>query len=227
MSAIRTKNVYLLRHGKTLGEPALNGHTDVLVDVVTQTAISQALSELEVSFDKVLTSPLKRCSDLADIFTLNANLSVVTEQDLQEMSFGDVDGVPFDDLQQQWELLESFWLDPANHQLPGAESLHSFQSRVISAWSHVLESENDNILLITHGGVIRVILAHILNVDWKNPSWYSNLAIANASLSHIQVSQVIATNSSRAQSTGSNVQALSPQNKQQYFSVKSIGSAII
>lgn len=201
---MKTKNIYLLRHGQTLGRAALNGKTNVLVDETIQQSISDALqSRLKV--DAVVTSPLRRCSDLAELYANQRSLPCISVSELQEMDFGEVDGIAFDDLKTQWSMLESFWQDPANYQLSGAESLHSFQKRVISGWSHVVKSDHDNLLVVTHGGVIRVLLANLLNVDWRNPSWYSNLAIANASISHIQITQA----------------------NQDFVSVKSIGSTII
>lgn len=202
---LKTKNIFLLRHGKTLGAAALNGKTDVQVDGLVQQRISSALAKNEYKFDLILSSPLMRCSDLGEIHSKSEDIPLEIIPELQEMNFGDVDGVPFDLLKNQWPTLESFWQDPANHQLSGAESLHSFQKRVISGWSHVLDIDHDNLLVVTHGGVIRVLLAHLLDVDWRNPSWYSNLAIANASITHIQVTQA----------------------DQMFISVKSIGLEII
>ena len=109
--------------------------------------------------------------------------------DFQEMNFGEVDGVAFDELEDKWAMLDTFWQDPANHQLTGAESLQSFHNRVTQAWSQLLNDPSDNLLLVTHGGVIRMLLAHCLDIDWKNPSLYSKLSIENASITHIQVTQ--------------------------------------
>ncbi|MCW0470899.1 hypothetical protein OH492_26950 [Vibrio chagasii] len=37
-----------------------------------------------------------------------------------------------------------------------------------------------------------MLLAHCLDIDWKNPSLYSKLSIENASITHIQVTLVCA-----------------------------------
>lgn len=189
MNKIRTKHIYLVRHGKVLGEAALNGLTDVLVDDSLQDQICASITALPVEFNAVATSPLRRCHDLAARVASSQLLPLESISELQEMNFGDVDGVPFDLLSDQWESLESFWQDPANHQLTGAESLQSFHQRVIQGWSQLISRTNDNTLLVTHGGVIRMILAHCLDIDWKKPTLYSSLAIGNASLTHIQITQ--------------------------------------
>ncbi|PMM51336.1 histidine phosphatase family protein [Vibrio splendidus] len=184
-----TKNIYLLRHGKVEGKAALNGFSDVLVKPEMQQRICESLAEQNLSLDCVITSPLKRCSDLASLYAERMSVPLSVAPDFQEMNFGEVDGVAFDDLEDKWAMLDTFWQDPANHQLTGAESLQSFHNRVTQAWSQLLNDPSDNLLLVTHGGVIRMLLAHCLDIDWKNPSLYSKLSIENASITHIQVTQ--------------------------------------
>ena len=50
---------------------------------------------------------------------------------------------------------------------------------------------NDNldrrVAVFAHGGVIRMILAHALGVSWQQATWYQNLHIGYASLSHISI----------------------------------------
>ena len=50
-----------------------------------------------------------------------------------------------------------------------------------------VRNEDNNILVVCHGGVIRMILAHLLQVDFRNPNWYTQLSIANGSLTSIRV----------------------------------------
>ncbi|MEZ9078113.1 histidine phosphatase family protein [Vibrio cyclitrophicus] len=183
------KNIYLLRHGKVEGKAALNGFSDVLVQTEIQQRICESLIEQNLFLDCVVTSPLRRCSDLANLYAKRMALPLSIEPEFQEMNFGEVDGVPFDELEDKWEMLETFWQAPANHQLTGAESLQGFHDRVTQAWSQLLNDPSDNILLVTHGGVIRILLAHCLDIDWKNPSLYSKLSIENASITHIQITQ--------------------------------------
>ncbi|MEZ8341895.1 histidine phosphatase family protein [Vibrio cyclitrophicus] len=183
------KNIYLLRHGKVEGKAALNGFSDVLVQTEIQQRICESLIEQNLFLDCVVTSPLRRCSDIANLYAKRMALPLSIEPEFQEMNFGEVDGVAFDELDDKWAKLETFWQDPANHQLSGAESLQNFHDRVTQGWSQLLTNESDNLLLVTHGGVIRMILAHCLDIDWKNPSLYSKLSIENASITHIQITQ--------------------------------------
>ena len=199
-------NFYLLRHGKVEGEAALNGHTDRKVDPALQLKISQAIGDLNIPFDHIISSSLSRCADLTKLLAQNHPTTKVTiGNQLKEISFGALDGKAFTTIKEQWPLLDAFWQNPTENTLPQAESLHSFQQRITSAWSDIIKTENNNTLIICHGGVIRMILADVLQLDWKNPAWHSNLAISNASITHIQVSKA----------------------DQNYISVKSIGIELL
>ncbi len=184
---MKTLNIYLLRHGKVDGVPGLHGQSDLKVKVSEQLRIATAWKDQRREVGGIMTSPLSRCIDLAQRIAEQQMLPVIEAPALKEMNFGDFDGVPFDMLGDQWKKLESFWQSPSQHTLPNAESLHTFSLRVSSAWSQIINDINDNLLIVTHGGVIRMILAHLLGVDWRNPRWYSTLAIGNASVTHITI----------------------------------------
>ena len=116
-----------------------------------------------------------------------------------------------------WNTLEGFFKAPAEITLPKAESLHDFHNRVISAWQQIISQQlhllkqsqakqaqeqsfqqlpqhlinskkvERRIAIFAHGGVIRMILAHALEINWQQASWYQNLHIDYASLSHISI----------------------------------------
>lgn len=185
---MRTVNFYLLRHGKVEGAPALYGHTDVLVDSDKQQAICQALLELPLAIKKVVSSPLKRCSDLANLLNqTQPQCQLVVDDAFKEINFGRFDGVPFENIDQDWSQLEQFWQNPALSPLPEAEPLEDFYLRVSQGWQKLLNNSEHDTLLICHGGTIRMILAHTLGLDWTNAKLFSTLHIGNQSLTHIRI----------------------------------------
>ncbi|WP_104046954.1 alpha-ribazole phosphatase family protein [Vibrio jasicida] len=184
---MKTLNIYLLRHGKVNAAPGLHGQADLKVDEEDQRKIAQAWQQMGREVEGVISSPLSRCHDLAEILAEQQLLPLIVEPQFQELDFGDFDGIPFDMLSEHWNKLDAFWKAPAQHTLPNAESLDDFSHRVTCAWSQIINDINDNLLIVTHGGVIRIILAHVLGVDWRNPRWYSTLEIGNASVTHITI----------------------------------------
>ena len=226
----------LLRHGKVDAPPALYGITDaevsseenhkIVASLLPFTGKSHRTSSLAV-YDEIYTSPLMRCLSLARLIGRQTNIEVKTLSTMQEMNFGLFDGVSFDELesvdlsvfqkvsqQNPWALLEAFWQSPAQVNLPLAEPLIDFNSRIIQAWQQLIsqvafrglssKNQKKKVLLVCHGGVIRMILAHILKLDWTNPSLYSTLAIANGSLTKIAISSLISDNPSLTESAANN-----------------------
>lgn len=199
---MKTINIYLLRHGKTSGLPALYGRTDVAVATDIQIAICNGVQALQLGVEAIVTSPLQRCRVAADLLHQTLDIPLTVIDDFQEMHFGDVDGVPFDELTEQWPTLERFWSQPAQVTLPNAESLGEFHVRITQAWQALCHHAEQDTLVVCHGGTIRMILASILGMDWQNPALYSVLSIDNQSLTHITLTD------------------------KQYFRVRSIGRPI-
>ncbi|MCG8490761.1 MAG: histidine phosphatase family protein [Sneathiellales bacterium] len=179
----------LFRHGKVDGPPALYGQTDI---ACTPDGHSRLLTHLSSSADTVpdivLTSPLKRCAFTAKVYTDRHSIRQETLPFLQEMDFGKWDGVPFDRLTAEQENLEKFWKNPATFPPPQGETLDQFNERVNRFWS-CLETylPATRIAVIAHGGVIRMLLAQALNLDYKNPSLFTALSIDNASKSRVEL----------------------------------------
>lgn len=186
--------IYLVRHGKVDGLPALYGRTDISVAQKENERILQQLQTLNITAEQVISSPLSRCFTLAQLYAESVGASVHRYAALKEMAFGDVDGVCFDELYQdkaRWQLMEKFWADPVQHSLPNAELLGGFSYRVVHGWKNVLKQHKDSnsqsTVVICHGGVIRMILAHVLGVDWRNAAWYTHLKIAYGSVTSLSL----------------------------------------
>ena len=181
--------IYLLRHGKTEGKPALYGHTDIHVEEHIQRNIAHQIKLQNWQLGHIITSPLKRCLDLSNMIKKQYPLAMFTiNNKLMEMNFGDYDGAPFEHLSpESWNELNSFWASPAAFTLSNAESLDNFHKRVINAWELIIRQLKKDTLIVCHAGVIRLLLAHALKLDWKQPTWHSALRIEYQSLSHVQL----------------------------------------
>jgi len=196
--------VSLLRHVKVNGPAALYGHTDITPQLGQNKSLLAELVKFQqlAPYDLVISSPLQRCQLLAEQFSKACKIPLVCLNDFKEMNFGDFDGIAFDDINvddnsQNWQLLEKFWQAPSNNTLPNAETLAQFHHRVTTAWLKLIkeqfsdltrEKKSFKILLVAHGGVIRMILSHALQLDWQSAAWQQNLQIVNASCSKITVS---------------------------------------
>ena len=187
MGQYYTQTLYLVRHAKVIGGPALYGGTDVKVDDEDNQKIALRLSELDFTPDFIVTSSLYRCHSLATEIARHYPISIRVNAQFKEMNFGDFDGIPFDELSQEWTQLERFWAGPSEYPLLNSEPLSVFYERITQAWQELLDAQSEDGLLVCHGGVIRMILAGILGVDYKQPHWHSSLQIANGSTTQVDI----------------------------------------
>lgn len=194
---MQTTTIYLLRHGKVNGPAALYGQTDIgVTDEVNMkilTELNQLQQNLINKISQVITSPLQRCCNLAHQFAKDNHLPLEVVDNFQEMNFGQLDGISFDDIrdsensEKTWQQLEDFWHDPDLSPLPQAELLSSFYNRVERSWCELLTSHTGkNILLVCHGGVIRMLLALLLDIDYRNKTLFSQLTIKNSSITLVK-----------------------------------------
>ncbi|MCC2606755.1 histidine phosphatase family protein [Planctobacterium marinum] len=180
--------IYLLRHGEVAAPSALYGKTDVPLSPRGWQNMEAQCARLS-QLTQVVSSPLQRCQHFARQLSEQRNLTLQVLDEMQECDFGKWDGVAFDDIPQSaWAELHAFWQAPASNPLTDAEPLTVMYQRVSTGWQKLAKQlastqTPQTLLLICHGGVIRLLLAHLLNLDWRNPALYSQWQIGYASLS--------------------------------------------
>ncbi len=159
----------LLRHGETVGGPRFRGRrTD---DPLTPAGRRTMWGRLETgpAWSAVWSSPLVRCADFARDWSEEHGLPLTIDARLAEMDFGDWEGrsaaeIMCDDA----DGLAAFWQDPMTHPPPGGESLTAFATRVEAVWDAIRDTSPPGagpVLVVTHGGVIRWLLARDAGLD--------------------------------------------------------------
>jgi len=182
--------ITLVRHGKVNGKPALYGHTDIELSAQGQRDLRSTLTQLRDCEPaiQIISSPLLRCATLARLFAQEQQIPLRIEPALMEMNFGIWDGIAFDELEKDWQALENFWQSPHSAQAPDGETLADFAARIINAWENLLpQLDPGHHLVVCHGGVIRIVIAHVLGIDWRNPRLFRQLQIDYASHTRVEI----------------------------------------
>lgn len=179
-----TTIVDLLRHGEPVGGRAYRGNR--IDDPLSESGWQQMRGWLDgnVAWQRVITSPLRRCRDFAEEAATKYNLPIQVVQDLKEVGFGIWEGKSPEEIQSLYpEAYQAFYNDPVKKRPEGAEPLEKFFKRVNDAYSGVIaQYPGEHILLVTHAGVIRAIVANMLKAPMA--SMYQ-LRIDYAGLSRI------------------------------------------
>jgi alpha-ribazole phosphatase len=140
------------------------GHSDIDVAASFASEAANAQAKLaEITFDAIYSSPLQRCVKLAQALNLG---KPVLDNRLMELYFGDWELQAWDDIPR--ELFDVWAQDYANLAPPNGETFSQLQQRGISFLDEILsQHKNEHIAVITHGGMIRALLAHALNMELK------------------------------------------------------------
>lgn len=186
-----TTRIDLLRHGLPDGPKCMRGHVDPELTEQgweqMRFAISNRLPVAE--YQQVISSDLLRCAEFAAWFSQTRSLPLQKTEDFRELNFGDWDGVDFDTMwKQHGEALANYWSDPWGNHPPNGETMHSFGERIETAWHQLIEQHKGNsVLLVTHAGVIRHLMAHLLKMPLPGTAHISALDIPYAALVSVEV----------------------------------------
>jgi len=177
-----TLRLDLLRHGETELGGGLRGSLD---DALTDTGWAQMRGAVieQGPWDRLISSPLQRCARFANELGAQLGLPVQLEKDLQELHFGAWEGQSALALMEtDAEALGQFWADPYSFTPPQGEPVVDFSARVLAAVQRLYATyAGERVLLISHGGVMRLLLAQarglpreqLLNVEVGHGALFS------------------------------------------------------
>lgn len=176
----------LLRHGETTSPKSLNGATNVDLSIKGQQQMLAACNTLS-DIDYVSSSPLQRCERVANIMAKKWKVPYEIHHDLQEMNFGDWDGILFDTLFEKYpDDMSQFFNDPWQTNVPNGEQVESFYNRLDKVWLAHIALEK-NALLVCHGGVIRYLISKVLGMPRTGSKHINSLKIDYAAIVQINI----------------------------------------
>jgi alpha-ribazole phosphatase len=111
-------------------------------------------------FDVIYTSPLGRCRILAK--TLRPGVASITEARLSELDFGDWEMKPWAEIYKTEEGKRWFG-DYVATPCPNGRSYNDMLNDMEAFLTELQRSGNEHVLLVTHAGVIRVLIALLEN----------------------------------------------------------------
>lgn len=153
-----------LRHGETVSQ-------GLLCAKATEKLSAKGLQQLQDCtahghWDTIISSPHLRCADFAKQLAHRKNIPLEINTNFAEMDFGNWTNQAYAKLWKQHpEALQKLWQQPDDFSAPQGESIAQFKQRITHAWATLLEHHTEKkILLITHAGVIRILLSHCLAI---------------------------------------------------------------
>jgi 2,3-bisphosphoglycerate-dependent phosphoglycerate mutase len=168
--------IWLLRHGEsTWNESGLvqgqaEGPELTAAGREQVAAVSDVVSRLPVA--TIISSDLARAHQTASIISVKLDMAWVSDVDLRERDFGCAQGRPLGDLGSEWSGVDGGRVVDADARPPGGESLHELSQRVDRFFTRLAQRKHrGDVLVVTHGGVIRMALAKCDRVPVSRMTW--------------------------------------------------------
>lgn len=161
--------VTVMRHGAVTG-PAhvLRGKQDAPLSDLGWRQMRDSIAAMP-PVSAIFASPLARCRAFTEWLAQERQLPMDLHAGLAELDFGDWDGLtPAEAAARAPELFARFQADPSGLAPPQGEPFDDFRRRVLSAFVQLTaQPAAGHQLMVTHAGVMRVLLSHVLDVDWR------------------------------------------------------------
>lgn len=149
-------NIYLLRHTKpNIPKGICYGQTNVNTAETFESEKKKIIEQIEnINFDKIYSSPLRRCSKLAKTLAKKPK-DIIFDKRLMELNFGIWENKKWDEIEKTEEA--KLWFDDyLNIACPGGESYVDLIERIQNFINDLSKNYSyKNILIVTHGGVIK------------------------------------------------------------------------
>lgn len=173
--------LYVARHGQTVwnAQNKVCGVTDV---ELTEKGIEQAEKLADIvpdNIDVIITSPLNRAIETGKIVAEKNNIPMHIEELLIEQNYGIYEGIDRKDPQ--------FLNNKRNfaYRYPDGESMMQVAYRIYGFIDKIKkEYQGKNVLLISHGGVCRIIRTYF--IDMTNEEFF-NYTLKNGELEEYEL----------------------------------------
>lgn len=161
------KKVYLIRHGHTDTSGNFDSRNNISLNSKGKAScirLAQWLKERKI--EKLYSSPVTRAIETADILHAYLDLPYEIGAGLQEIDFGEWQEKSYKEVCEQYpDYLKEIAAKRESFAYPNGESIHQFNQRVWMTLKELSNTDNQNIVLITHKGVIESIVGKILSIS--------------------------------------------------------------
>jgi broad specificity phosphatase PhoE len=181
--------VFLIRHGVTdwHEDGKVLGRRDV---ALSGKGLEQARATADllaaVDLGDLISSPLQRALQTAEIIAERFDIDVARDPRLTDFDVGQWAGMTYEEVAASPEY-QRYLSDASTAGIPGGECLEDVRGRAVAALEQAISDSptGEAIGLVTHAGVIRVVLAHYLGAS---PANYHRLRVSPGSVSVLSFS---------------------------------------
>ncbi len=122
----------------------------------------------EIQADILISSPLKRAKETADIIAPALGLPVLVDDEVQELNLGECEGLTFEQIIERFGRTD-WGQEPFRRLAPNADSLMEFVTRACRGIDRLTRQyDGKTIVIVCHGGIIQVTFAYFFRLGiWR------------------------------------------------------------
>ncbi|MFJ8078491.1 bifunctional RNase H/acid phosphatase [Streptomyces sp. NPDC096176] len=180
----------LLRHGETVLTPEKrfsgSGGSDPVLSAVGRRQAEAVAASLAArgTIQHIVSSPLRRCRETADMVAAKLGLDVTLEEGLRETDFGAWEGLTFAEVRERYpDDLDAWLASPRAVPTGGGESFATVARRVAATRDKLLSRhQGRTVLLVTHVTPVKTLVRLALGAP---PESLFRMELSAASLSAV------------------------------------------
>jgi alpha-ribazole phosphatase len=161
----------LIRHGEThwTKQKRYQGTSDTRLNARGRKQIQNFVNEVvRYKPHVIFSSSLERCRESAEILCEALEMKPMIDDRLNELHFGDWEGKTAEELIKEKNKTYGRWIKGKLVTPQGGESVQSLRKRVRAFIGHCVEKyDNKKIIIVTHGGPIRMFFIELLKLSMK------------------------------------------------------------
>ena len=172
---MKETEIILIRHGETEwnSQKRMQGHSNSDLSSVGQAQI-QALGQWmkNVPFDLIYSSDSLRAKQTAEAITQFSGHELQFDQRLREKNLGVFEGLTSEEARERHpEVFRLFKTAGSKYVIDEGESTQQLQDRALEIVNEIrIKHPEEHVLLVTHGGFIRVVMKHSLGLSLETPT---------------------------------------------------------
>ena len=172
---MKKTEIILIRHGETEwnSQKRMQGHSNSDLSSVGQVQI-QALGQWmkNLPFDLIYSSDSLRAKQTAEAITQFSGHELQFDQRLREKNLGVFEGLTSEEARERHpEVFRLFKTAGSKYVIDEGESTQQLQDRALEIVNEIrIKHPEERVLLVTHGGFIRVVMKHSLGLSLETPT---------------------------------------------------------